>query len=173
LVDVRLYLPKEWANDRKRGKQAGVPKEQRRHRTRHDLALEMVRQDGPKSPPTWVAGADERGRSSTSRKSLRQQHERYLLAVPSNTALRDLQAVPPPYSGRGPRPKVPFVQARHWAAGVAEGTWKSIEVRAGAKGPLVVQVVATRVQARTDTRAVGPEELLVVIRAPPEDGSWE
>ena len=34
LVDMRLYLPKEWTTDRKRRKKAGIPKDVR-YRTRH------------------------------------------------------------------------------------------------------------------------------------------
>src|ERR1700680_5073860 len=41
LVDVRLYLPKEWAKDKRRRAEAGVPKTVR-FRTRHELALEML-----------------------------------------------------------------------------------------------------------------------------------
>ncbi len=41
LVDERLYLPKSWANDRKRRKKCGVPKEVR-YQTRHELALDML-----------------------------------------------------------------------------------------------------------------------------------
>jgi len=41
LVDVRLYLNKEWAKDKRRRKKAGVPREIR-FRTRHALALEML-----------------------------------------------------------------------------------------------------------------------------------
>ena len=33
--------------------------------------------------------------------------EQYLLAVPSNTLVRDLDAAPPPYGGSGQPPKVP------------------------------------------------------------------
>src|SRR5215831_2704617 len=46
LVDVRLYLPREWATNKKRRQQAGVPKEVR-FRTRHQLALEMLDARGP------------------------------------------------------------------------------------------------------------------------------
>jgi len=42
-VDVRLYLPKEWADDPKRCERAGVPEDERRFRTKTELALEMVR----------------------------------------------------------------------------------------------------------------------------------
>ena len=38
-------------------------------------------------------------------------NEPYLLAVPSNTLVRDLDAVPPPYGGSGAPPKVPFQRA--------------------------------------------------------------
>ena len=49
LVDVRLYLPKAWAVDRARRKRCGVPKSAR-YRTRHELALEMLRETGPLLP---------------------------------------------------------------------------------------------------------------------------
>src|SRR5690348_15663190 len=43
LVDVRLYLPKSWARDRARRKRCGIPGAVR-HRTRHELALEMPKE---------------------------------------------------------------------------------------------------------------------------------
>jgi SRSO17 transposase len=41
-INFRLYLPKEGVTDRKRCRQADVPKEQRVFKRKHDLALEMV-----------------------------------------------------------------------------------------------------------------------------------
>jgi len=58
LVDTRLYLPKEWATDKARRKEAGVP-EAVKFRTRHQLALEMLDECGKSLPHCWVAG-DER-----------------------------------------------------------------------------------------------------------------
>jgi SRSO17 transposase len=95
LVDVRLYLPKEWAKDKRRRVEAGVP-EAVRFRTRHELALEMLDERGPLLPHAWIAGDDEMGRCSWFRQELRSRNERYLLAVPSNTAMRDLFAADPP-----------------------------------------------------------------------------
>jgi SRSO17 transposase len=172
LVDVRLYLPKEWAQDKKRCANAGVPAGTR-YRTRHDLALDMLRSRGPLLPHGWVAGDDEMGRSSRFRHDLRQAGERYLLAVPSNTTVRDLDAPAPAWSGRGRRPKRRFEQVQDWAKAVPDGAWTRVDVRDGEKGPVWVELVATRVQARTDTRAVGPDELLVVIRSPDESGGWK
>ena len=42
-IDVRLYLPEQWADDPKRCERAGVPEDARRFRTKTELALEIVR----------------------------------------------------------------------------------------------------------------------------------
>jgi SRSO17 transposase len=172
LVDVRLFLPREWARDRRRRARAGVPKAVR-FRTRHELALEMLDERGPLLPHAWVAGDDEMGRCSWFREELRSRGECYLLAVPSNTAVRDLRAPDPPYAGRGPRPRAPFVRAARWCAAVPESAWQTVEVRAGEKGPLVVQAVWTLVQARTGGRVSDVAEWLVVFRERQGDGTWK
>jgi hypothetical protein len=68
----------------------------------------MLQRRGPTLPHGWVAGDDEMGRPAWFRQRLAHDKERYLLAVPSNTTIRDLEAEPPPYGGQGRRPKVPF-----------------------------------------------------------------
>jgi SRSO17 transposase len=172
LVDVRLYLPKEWARDRRRRRKAGVPREVR-FRTRHELALQMLDEHGATLPHGWVSGDDEMGRSSWFRGQLRRRGECYLLAVPSNTKVRDLRAPDPPYGGRGRRPRVPFVRAEHWCAALPKGAWETVEVRDGEKGPLVVQAAWTLVQARTEGRPSDVVETLVVFREQQADGTWQ
>jgi len=170
LVDVRLYLPKEWAMDKGRREVCGVPKEIR-FRTRHELALEMLAQKGQLLPHKWVAGDDEMGRSTWFRRQLRASGELYLLAVPSNTNVRDLEGVCPAYRGRGPRPKVPFQRVDRWGKSLPEDAWVQVDVRDGEKGPLVVEIAKTPVIARTEqSRANAAEELLVVLRSQGEDG---
>jgi SRSO17 transposase len=172
LVDVRLFLPREWARDRKRRKRAGVPREAR-FRTRHELALQMLDERGGLLPHGWVAGDDEMGRSSWFRQQLRRRGERYLLAVPSNTLVQDLTAPPPAYCGRGRRPGLPFVRADRWAAALPETRWETVEVRDGEKGPLEVQAAWALVQARSDGRPSGVAETLVAFRERQADGSWK
>src|SRR5436309_1000149 len=70
LVNMRLYLPEEWAQDRDRRKAAGVPKAVK-FRTRQELALEMLDECGARLPHAWVAGDDEMGRPSGFRQQLR------------------------------------------------------------------------------------------------------
>ncbi len=170
LVDVRLYLPKGWARDRMRRKRCGIP-EAVRYRTRHELALEMLQETGPLLPHGWVTGDDEMGRSSRFRAELRRLNEPYLLAVPSNTTIRDLEGAVPEWSGRGPHPKRAFERLRAWSKALPQGAWRRIEVGGGERGPQFVELAATRVVARTDRGRIGPEELLVVIRDLDEDGA--
>ena len=171
LVDVRLYLPQSWASDKKRLKKAGVPKEVR-FQTRHELALAMLDENVAVLPHSWVTGDDEMGRSTCFRRELRGRNERYLLMVPSNTLVRDLEAEPP-YGGRGPRPPVPFVRVDRWAAAQPASAWTTIEIRPGAKGPLIVEAMKRRVAAKTDRRRAGPEEVLVVFREKQADGTFK
>jgi SRSO17 transposase len=163
LVDTRLYIPKEWASDRERRKKAGVPKEVR-YRTRHQICLEMLEQNGPLLPHAWIAGDDEMGQSYRFRRRLDTLGEQYLLAVPSNRLVRDLKATPPAYGGFGRPPKPAWTRVDKWVAARGKDDWTEISVRDGTKGPLVIEAVKCRVVARTDKQQEGHAEVLVVIR---------
>lgn len=171
LIDFRLYLPAEWAQDRRRRKRCGVPKGVR-YRTRHELALEMLDRRGAVLPHGWVSGDDEMGRPAWFRRELAARRERYLLAVPSNTSIRDLEAEPPSYGGRGRRPKPSFVGVRAWCEALPAGAWTRLTVRDGEKGPLEVEIVTRRVESKVERRVVGFEEVLVAVRSA-EKGKWK
>lgn len=170
LVNMRLYLPREWAKDKARRRKCHVPREVK-FKTRHALCLEMLEEAGHLLPHQWIAGDDELGRSSGFRRELRSLGERYLLAVPSNTLVRDLEAELPSQDGPGAPRKAPFVRADQWRETLPASAWTRIEVRDGEKGPLVVEVTTRRVQAKADGKRVGPEELFVVIRRADESGA--
>jgi SRSO17 transposase len=170
IVNTRLYLPEEWTKARRRCQAAGIPKGTK-FRTRHELALEMLDEHGALLPHSWVAGDDEMGRPMSFRLDLSTRGERYLLAVPSNTLIRDIEAAVPEYSGRGRYPMNPFLRVDRWCAALPDSAWTTIEVRDGEKGPLTVKVVKRRVQARTPTGGTGPEELLFLTRELQADGT--
>lgn len=163
LVDMRLYLPKEWTDDRARCQSAGIPKNVG-YRSRHQLALQMLDRHGATLPHQWIAGDDEMGRPYWFRRRLDRRDEQYLLAVPSNTLIRDMDALPPEYSGRGRKPKRPWTRVDQWKNSLGEDQWIEIDVRDGSKGPLIVEATKRRVVARTDKRQEGHDEVLVVIR---------
>src|SRR5712671_8127035 len=87
-----------------------------------------------------------------------------MLAVPANTMMRDLETPAPDYSGKGRPPKRPWQSVKTWAESLGNEAWRRVDVRDGAKGPLVVDVVKRRVVSRTHRRQQGDEEMLVVMR---------
>ena len=169
LVDMRLYLPEDWANDKTRRQECGVPKEIR-YQTRHELALKMLEEKGHLLPHAWVTGDDEMGRPAWFRRDLGARGEQYLLGIPSNTTIRDLEGEASPYGGRGPRPKRCFEQMRNWCQALPENAWTRVEVRDAEKGPLAVEIVKRRVLAKIE-RKIGPEETFVAIRTADEEGA--
>jgi SRSO17 transposase len=176
LVDERLYLPKEW--NRRRLNKCRVPKEVE-HQTRHELALEMLGDRGSMLPHGWIAGDDEMGRPAWFREKLSEIGECYLLAVPWNTTVRDLEEVVPPQvrtgSGRGEqrgRRKSSFVSMQAWCATLPASRWTGLTVRPADKGPIVVEAVKCRVAAKENRRVTGREELLFVTRQALPDGGW-
>jgi SRSO17 transposase len=164
MVDRRLYLPKDWAEDEQRRDKCHVPKEvvfQEKWR----MALEMVRRHGRQLPHGWITGDDEFGQVIELRRQLRQDHERYVLDVPGRTQIRDLETSPSPWrNGKRRGRKMPFVPAEDWAAQQPEQLWQDWTVRDGEQGPLQVQAIERRVQTRDEKHRLGAEERLVVIR---------
>ena len=164
LVDAELYLPEEWARDRPRRKKAHVPAAAK-FRTRHRLALELLARHGAALPHRWIAGDDEMGRPAWFRKELRRLREQYLLAVPSNTSIRDLEVEAPAGSGVGRPPKRPWQGVAAWAAAQPESAWVALDVRDGSKGPLTVELLKRRVRTRDEQRRESSDdELLAVVR---------
>ena len=63
------------------------------YRKTWEIALDLLRRSGPDLPHKWVVGDDEFGRASEFRAALRDDHKWYVLDVPCNTTVRDLDAV--------------------------------------------------------------------------------
>ena len=81
----------------------------------------MLEEAGPLLGHGWVTGDDEMGRSSQFRAELRRLDERYLLAVPSNTTVRDPDGAVPERGGRGGPRSVPSSKSRAWAGSLPRG----------------------------------------------------
>ena len=104
------------------------------------------------------------GRPYRFRRDLHDLDERYLLAVPSNTLIRDLEAPQPPYSGKGRPPQRPWQRVDRWVAALPASAWTTVDVRDGEKGPLIVEIVKRSVVGRASKRQAEHTEILVVIR---------
>jgi SRSO17 transposase len=163
-LDRRLYLPKDWASDDARRARCHVP-EDVEFREGWRIAAELIERSAPGLAHGWVAGDDEFGRPAHFRAWLRGHGERYVLDVPSDTVVRDLECRRPPRrrAGHGRPRAVPFRRVDAWAAGRPESRWTRLTIRPGERGPLRVDAMTVRVRTRLEHR-LGPEERLVVMR---------
>jgi SRSO17 transposase len=163
-LDRRLYLPKDRAGDAARRAKCHGP-EDVEFREGWRIAADLIERSGPGRPHAWVVGDDEFGRPAGFRAWLRGRGEHYVLDVPSDTVVRDLECAPPPSRrpGHGRPRAVPFRRVDAWAAAQPAGRWTRLTIRAGEKGPLRVDAMTARVRTRLEHR-VGPEERLVVMR---------
>jgi SRSO17 transposase len=120
LLDRALYLPKEWAGDAARRKQAGVPKEVA-FATKLVLARRMVeRAVAAGVPARWVTADAVYGSDYQFRSALEQQGLGYVLGVRTDHAV-----------WAGARQ----VRAKALLAGIPAGAWKRLSCGDGAKGP--------------------------------------
>jgi SRSO17 transposase len=163
LIDRALYLPKEWTEDPERCRAAGVPEDQIVHKTRHEQALAMLQGRCKKFKHKWVAGDDEMGRIPWFRNKLREMNEPYMLAIPSNFLIGDLDAPAVFCPDCGEELERDFVNVHVWANAVPAKHWKTIKVRQGHKGWLKVRLVKCRVRAMMENE-IGDEEILIVSR---------
>ena len=163
-LDRRLYLPEDWVDDPARRVKTHVPADVT-FRESWRIAVELLERCRTELPHAWVTGDDELGRPARFRSWLRRHGERYILDVPCNTSVRDLERRRPRRrrAGRGRKREVPFCRADAWAARQPAARWQRLTIRDGERGPLRVDAMAVRVRTREDRR-VGPEERLVVMR---------
>jgi SRSO17 transposase len=158
LVDRQLYLPKEWAEDRRRRRRTHVPQAVRFQESWR-IGLALIDRSRPDLPFGWVAADDELGRVTAFRAGLRLRCLRYVLDVPCNTLIRDLGEVP----AEGRR-RPPWRRVDAWAAAQPASRWRKLTVGDGAKGPKVVRAIEAWGQTKDEGGGPGGRERLVVIR---------
>jgi SRSO17 transposase len=146
-IDCRLYLPKEWTDDRKRCLQAGVPKEEIEFRTKDQLALEIIqhaRQAGIKYG--WVGADAGYGKSPEVFYRLEEIQQTYFIDIPSDFGvyLEDPQPHAPKTPQRGRRAKGFQTEKKSQQARLLEGLkkqnlWKELKARDTTRGKLKVR----------------------------------
>ena len=135
LVDRALYLPKSWAQDRPRRREAHVPEEVE-FKTKPQLAMAMLgRALDAGLRPAWVLG-DEVYSEWKLRRLLEERGVAYVLAV-----------------GRDQRVWQNFRQVRvnKLAEGAGTEAWHRLSCGTGSKGERVYDWAAARLGAPTDT----------------------
>ena len=152
----RLYLPHEWADDRARRKQAGVPEEVQ-FETKPAIALEQIRaavdQGVPQAPVVADAGY---GTDSQFREALRELELPYVVAIMSSVSVWKPGQAPlskTKWKGIGRPTKLLRRDRRHQPIAVKElvhslpaSAWKTVTWRQGTKQSLRSRFAAVRIR---------------------------
>jgi SRSO17 transposase len=154
LLEEQLYLPQSWANDAERRKEAGVP-EDITFQTKPQLATELLNRTRTNGLVKfdWITADEFYGHNGYFLDDLEKAGQRYVVEVPTNTTvwIVDPQTQVPPHVGRGPCPTRPRRQhvrtVRAIAADLPASAWQAMQLRMGAKGPLVFEFARVRVWA--------------------------
>lgn len=170
LIDRRLFLPEEWADDRPRRERAGVP-EGVIFRTKPELALAMVAEAAATGLPfRWVTGDSVYGVSPTFCQGIRSLGKWYVLDSSSDARVWTSQpeVIPagtkPPGRGRPtttPKPATKPERVADVAAALPAGAWRRVAVAEGSQGPRVFDYAELEVWFSEDGLPSGPERLLV------------
>ena len=139
-LDRELYLPRAWAEDRGRCREAGVG-EDVEFATKPELALRMIaRALDAGVPAGWVTADEVYGQHSQLRMMLEERQMPYVLAVPVN------QRVTATVHGT-----ITQLRADELAAMLPGQAWKKISAGAGAKGPRVHHWARAAIRPLQDT----------------------
>jgi SRSO17 transposase len=144
LLDRRLYLPEEWANDLPRREQAQVPPEVT-FQTKPEQAMAMLEAAGQAGVPMrWVTGDEVYGDSTALRDLLARRERWYVLAVRTGTPVwttRPPVEAPAPQARGRPRTKARLAAGPPVATTVEEvvaswpeSRWQRLTVAEGEKG---------------------------------------
>jgi SRSO17 transposase len=136
LIDERLYLPKEWVSDPGRCRKAGIPEAERKHRSKSELALEMVRHQ-----------------KALGLRGLAAMGEVFVVDVHKDQQiyLEDPRPILPDASTSRGRPRsrrqaqTQRLRVDQWIQAQSDTEWQRVSLRDSTKGKLRVEIIHRRV----------------------------
>lgn len=177
IIDTRLYLPKEWTEDKMRCLKAGIPIERIVFKTKPKLALEMAfsaRERGIRVD--WIGGDGAYGHDSDFRRELDDKNEFYVLDCHCDQRVYTSDPkphIPARTSSRGPAPSRYKTAIRPLEAksfiDEPDSEWKEYCYRQGSKGDRRRKVFCKTIWTWDGLAPKARQEKLIISKNP--DGS--
>ena len=153
-VDVRLYLPEEWVNGPKRCERACVPENERKFRTKIELALEMVlhaKETGLRYG--WVGADAGYGKGPGFCFALDEMGEIFVVNLHSDfhVYLKDPKPYLPEKGNNRGRPFTRYqseqesIEVQDLVKSIPERSWKTMTLRKTTRGVLRVRICRFKV----------------------------
>lgn len=180
MVDVRLYLPKAWTDDKKRCTKAGIPIGEQEFKTKPRLALDMIEDSVDILNYDWIGGDGAYGDSSEFRLGIAALGKMFVLDVRGNQCV--YLKHPKPYIPDGPagqggvkntyKTDEQDIMVRDLLETLPASQWRTCTFRPGTKGGMTRQVTCLEVYIWNKRRNKKEDvETLQLIISREEDGS--
>jgi SRSO17 transposase len=182
LIDTALFLPESWTSVPKRCKAAGVPKERRKHKTKVELALDIVSHQLEIGTEFDFVGADGLyGNSYWFGQQLDEMGVLYVLEVHKD---QPVYAEPPTLylpEKQGERGRNPTrykamekpLEVQELSPSQSSKKWKQIRLRKTGKGDLVCMGYVQKVYTWDGESANWEEKELIIRVTKTSNGNWE
>lgn len=171
LVDARLYLPKDWAKNKKRCDIAGVPLSDRAFKTKLDIAYEIILHQLELGTKFDYIGVDGYyGNDADFATKIDDLGLTYMLDIHSDQSIYLVKPelyLPEKKHIRGRQPKrlkasVQSVKVKEYCQGLEKCDWQEIQVRHTAKGNLKANYHIAKVWIWNKTRNTIESRILVI-----------
>ena len=173
LINCKLFLPRNWAEDDARCEKAGIPPEERTHKSKPQLALGMLKADIEAGVRFgWVGGDGLYGHGYELSNAIDDMELTFLFDVHNDQPIFEQEPtifIPEkkPGPGRTPtrlRTEDPAVTVKNYRAELDETQWKEIEVRDAAKGKLRLSVHISKVWVWDGEEEHARQRVLIISR---------
>lgn len=178
LINARLYLPECWTEDEARCKKAGIPEADRGHKTKQQLAFEMLKADMAAGVRFgWVGGDGLYGHGYELSYAVDDLGLPFLFDVHCDQPvyLEEPEiSVPEKKPGRGRTPSIPRTEAQPtrvnaYQEGLSEADWQKVEVRDTTKGVLTLSMHVRQVWVWDGQEPQARVRTLVISKNPAEN----
>jgi len=178
LVDARLYLPQEWTSDAARCDEADVPKAEQVHRTKLELAQEIIRHARSTGLRfEWIGMDGMYGQSLALLQSLDRQGEVFMADIHADRHiyLEDPQPFLPTPKAAGRTPthfhsRARPIEVRKWLKKQPESAWSKQSLRSATQDELEVEVLHQRVWL-WDKKSPTAKRWHLIVRREPNSAS--
>src|ERR1700674_3530676 len=154
-VAYRLYLPKQWAEDRARRGKAGVP-EEIAFKTKPEIALEQIRWAREAGLPGNMVLLDAGyGHDSKLRTGIAELGKRYVAGIQSPTLVWGPRTRPPRTPKKGRRDAANAISAKELALRLGAKAWCTIAWREGTNEWLSSRFARVRVSVASSHQPAG------------------
>jgi SRSO17 transposase len=173
LVHEKLFLPESWSEDPGRCKEAGIPEQERRFRTKPELALEIIDECVENGVSfDWVGGDGLYGHSGELTRGLDDRGLFFVMDVHRDEMVYQGEppiSVPEPGGRGGRKPKNPKTDRTPfrldtYCSYLLDQHWEKVKVRKAAKGWLTRMVHTCRIWTWDGSEDRARERTLVITK---------